>query len=71
MPQRYTSSELIKMVEDDGWKLVRVKGSHHHFHHPDRKGIVTIPHPAKDMDPKTAASIRRQAGLKKREEEKR
>jgi predicted RNA binding protein YcfA (HicA-like mRNA interferase family) len=29
-----------------------------------KKGIVTIPHPVKDMDPRTANSIKRQAGLK-------
>jgi predicted RNA binding protein YcfA (HicA-like mRNA interferase family) len=64
MPKRYTSDELIKMVEDDNWVLIRVHGSHHHFHHPHKKGIVTIPHPVKDMDIKTAKSILRQAGLK-------
>ena len=64
MPRRYSSVELIKLIEDDGWKLVRVNGSHHHFHHPGKKGIVTIPHPVKDIDPKTFSSIKRQAGLK-------
>jgi predicted RNA binding protein YcfA (HicA-like mRNA interferase family) len=64
MPRRYSSDELIKMVEGDGWTLDRVKGSHHHFHHKTKKGIVTIPHPAKDIDAKTASSIKRQAGLK-------
>jgi predicted RNA binding protein YcfA (HicA-like mRNA interferase family) len=57
------------MIKDDEWTLDRVNGSHHHFHHPREKGIVRtfgspIPHPVKDMDPKTASSIRRQAGLK-------
>jgi predicted RNA binding protein YcfA (HicA-like mRNA interferase family) len=52
------------MVEDDGWTLDRINESHHHFHHATKKGIVTIPHPVKDMDPKTANSIKRQAGLK-------
>jgi predicted RNA binding protein YcfA (HicA-like mRNA interferase family) len=51
--------ELIKMVEDDGWMLDRVNGSHHHYRHPAKKGTVTIPHPVKDMDPKTASSGRR------------
>jgi len=52
------------MVKNDGWILVRINGSHHHFHHPIKKGIVTIPHPIKDIDPKTANSIKRQAGSK-------
>ena len=64
MPKRYNSTELIKMIENDSWILIRVKGSHHHFHHLSKNGIVTIPHPVKDIDPKTANSIRRQAGLK-------
>jgi predicted RNA binding protein YcfA (HicA-like mRNA interferase family) len=64
MPKRYSSAELITMVEDDGWTLDRISGSHHHFRHTTKKGIVTIPHPVKDMDPKTANSIKRQAGLK-------
>jgi predicted RNA binding protein YcfA (HicA-like mRNA interferase family) len=52
------------MIESDGWILDRVNGSHHHFYYPNKKGIVTIPHPVKDMDPRTANSICRQAGLK-------
>ncbi|GHV96134.1 addiction module toxin, HicA family protein [Spirochaetia bacterium] len=64
MPKRYSSAELIRMIKNDGWKLDRVNGSHHHFCHITKKGIVTIPHPVKDMDPKTATSIKRQAGLK-------
>ena len=64
MPRRYSSDELIRMIKDDGWILDRINGSHHHFRHPDKKGIVTIPHPMKDMDPKTANSIRRQAKIK-------
>jgi predicted RNA binding protein YcfA (HicA-like mRNA interferase family) len=64
MPKRYSSTELIKIVEDEGWVLDRINGSHHHFHHTTKKGIVTIPHPVKDMDSKTANSIKRQAGLK-------
>ena len=64
MPKRYTSAELIEMVKDDGWILDRINGSHHHFHHPTKKGIVTIPHPVKDMDPKTASSIKKQACIK-------
>jgi predicted RNA binding protein YcfA (HicA-like mRNA interferase family) len=64
MPKRYSSAELIKIIEKDGWTLERINGSHHHFHHASKPGIVTIPHPVKDMDPKTANSIFRQAGLK-------
>jgi len=64
MPKRFTSTELIKMIQDDGWILNRINGSHHHFHHSYKKGIVTIPHPVKDLDPKIVNSVKRQAGLK-------
>lgn len=58
------SSSLIKLIKEDGWNLVRTKGSHHHFKHPNKKGIVTIPHPKKDVPIGTANSILKQAGLK-------
>lgn len=58
------SLDLIKVIEADGWYLDRVKGSHHHFKHPTKKGLVTIPHPKKDLPPKTLKSILEQAGLK-------
>ncbi|MDR3317186.1 MAG: type II toxin-antitoxin system HicA family toxin [Puniceicoccales bacterium] len=65
MPKRYSSSELIEMIQADGWVEVRIKGSHHHFHHPLKTGVVTIAHPQKITKPGTANSILRQAGLKK------
>jgi predicted RNA binding protein YcfA (HicA-like mRNA interferase family) len=57
------SRELIKQVEADGWVLVRVTGSHHHFKHPTKAGLVTIPHPKKDLPVGTSRSILKQAGL--------
>lgn len=60
-----TSKSLIKLMNKNGWKLVRSKGSHHHFKHPTTKGIVTIPHPVKDIPKGTVANIFRQAGLQK------
>jgi len=58
------SREVIGLIEADGWYLVRVNGSHHHFKHPTKPGLVTVPHPKKDLLAKTAASILKQAGLK-------
>jgi len=57
------SLDLIKMIEADGWYEVRVSGSHHHFKHPTKKGVVTIPHPKKDLPNGTVKSILKQAGL--------
>jgi predicted RNA binding protein YcfA (HicA-like mRNA interferase family) len=56
--------DAIKLVESDGWVLVRQKGSHRQYHHPTKPGTVTIAgKPSLDLDPKTERSILRQAGL--------
>ena len=65
MPKRYSSAELIKMVEADGWFLVGCEGSHHQFRHTSKKGRVTIQHPKKDISIKTAVNIFKQAGIKR------
>lgn len=59
------SSDLIKLIEDAGWCLVRAKGSHHHFKHHQIAGLVTVPHPKKDLPKGTVNNILKQAGLKK------
>lgn len=56
------SREIIKLLNDDGWELVRVKGSHHQFKHAEKRGIVTVPHPNKDLPIRTVKSIYKQAG---------
>jgi predicted RNA binding protein YcfA (HicA-like mRNA interferase family) len=58
------SRDLIREIEADGWRFVGATGSHHHFKHPYKPGKVTIPHPRRDLHPKTIRSIYRQAGLK-------
>ena len=56
--------DAIRLVEQDGWVLVRQKGSHRQYHHPTKPGTVTIAgKESLDLDPKTERSIRRQAGL--------
>ncbi|MDU9390046.1 type II toxin-antitoxin system HicA family toxin [Pseudomonas sp. zfem002] len=57
------SRKLIARIEADGWYLVQTRGSHHHFKHPWKAGLVTIPHPKKDLLAKTVSSILKQAQL--------
>ena len=57
------SKDLIRLVEREGWVLRRVRGSHHQFRHPAKPGLVTIPHPKKDVPQGTVRSILRQAGI--------
>jgi predicted RNA binding protein YcfA (HicA-like mRNA interferase family) len=41
--------EAIKLIEQDGWYLIRTRGSHRHFKHPTKRGVVTIAgHPGVD-----------------------
>lgn len=56
------SKEIIKRLESEGWVKVHVKGSHHKFKHPKKKGIVTVIHPRRDYPIGTLKSIFRQAG---------
>jgi predicted RNA binding protein YcfA (HicA-like mRNA interferase family) len=58
------SKTLIRMLEEAGWKLVRVKGSHHTFKQEGRKDILTVPHPEKELPIGTVNSILKKAGLK-------
>lgn len=58
------SKAIIKILKNDLWYLKRVKGDHHHFKHPTKPGLVTVPHPRKDMPKGTFNSILKQAGLK-------
>ena len=34
--------DIIKMIEEDGWYIVRQKGSHKQYKHKTKKGLVTI-----------------------------
>ncbi len=46
--------------------LKRVTGSHQHFVHPSKPGLVTVAgKPSATLKPKTEASILRQAGLRR------
>ena len=57
--------EVIRMLQDDGWRLVVTKGSHRQFKHPTKPGRVTVSGQLGDDMPKgTLASVKRQAGLR-------
>ncbi len=64
MGKAYSSTEVIKRLRADGWVLARTKGSHAHFTHPTKPGVVTVPHPKKDLPLGTVKSIEKQSGLK-------
>ena len=58
--------EIIKKIEQDGWYVVRQKGSHHQYKHPVKKGLVTIAVHSLNDDVAigTLSSILKQAQIK-------
>jgi len=58
-----SSKEILKRLREDGWEIVRTRGDHYQLKHPYKKGLVTVPHPKKDLPPGTIKSILKQAGL--------
>ena len=66
--KRYKVSDILKLLRDDGWILVHQKGSHRQFHHPTKKGKVTINGKASsDLSQELLNSIWKQAGWKRKE----
>ncbi|MBD8473758.1 type II toxin-antitoxin system HicA family toxin [Pseudomonas sp. CFBP 8770] len=57
------SRQLIRELEQAGWVLDRIAGSHHMFKHPRRAQTVPVPHPKKDLPVGTVRAIRKLAGL--------
>ena len=57
--------DLIRQIEDDGWRQIAQRGSHRQYKHHGKPGKVTIAGaPSDDVHPKTLSSVLKQAGLK-------
>ncbi len=58
--------DVIRLVEQDGWFIVRTRGNHRQFKHSEKSGLVTIPgHLRDEIAAGTFNSIAKQAGWKK------
>jgi predicted RNA binding protein YcfA (HicA-like mRNA interferase family) len=68
MAIRFKVRDILKILREDGWLLLRTKGSHQQYAHPVKKGLVTVSFHSsnEDLHPKTAASIFRQACIKQK-----
>ena len=53
----------IRLIERDGWRLVRIRGSHRHFRQPDKAGTGTVA--GRDLAPGSESSNLKQADLDK------
>ena len=56
--------ELIKVLQNDGWRVVRIEGSHHIHQHPVKPGNLSVPLHNKEMATGTLNAILKAAGLK-------
>lgn len=57
--------DIIKMIEREGWVLVRTRGSHRQYKHARKPGLITISgHPRDDIAPGTLNSILKQGGFR-------
>ena len=57
--------KIIRILEQNGFILDRVKGSHHIFYHPKTKRRVVVPLHKKDLPKGTLLEILKQAGISK------
>ena len=58
-------AEVLRLLQDDGRRLVATRGSHRQFKHVSKPGRVTVPgKPSDDLAPGTLNSILKQACLK-------
>ena len=60
----YSSKDVIKALEDDGWYEVNTVGSHRQYKHPTKKGHTTVVLNKKDIPKPTLKSIEKQSGLR-------
>ncbi len=58
------SNDVINKLKQNGWILVRPKGSHHVFKNSALGLTVVIPHPRKDLPIGTLRAIAKQAQIK-------
>lgn len=57
------SAELIKRLEQAGWKLRGVKGSHHIYTHPAHGRHISVPHPKKNLGAELVHKLLKQTEL--------
>ncbi len=56
--------EVVKRLDQEGYALVRTRGSHRQFRSPDGSVLVTVPgKPSDTLKAGTLGSIRRATGL--------
>lgn len=60
-----TGKEVIKILEEQGWKILRISGSHHRLGKGAQRTTVPV-HSNRDLGKGLIAAIERQSGVKLR-----
>lgn len=56
--------DLLRLLQANGWTIVRVRGSHRQLRHPDRRGVVTVAgNSGADVPSGTLKAILKHAGI--------
>ena len=56
--------DLLRLLEQDGWRVVRTRGSHRQLKHAAKPGTVTVAgKPSAEVPPGTLRAILKQARL--------
>jgi len=59
-----SGKRMCRLLEERGWQLDRIHGSHHVYGHPGTGRSVTVPvHGNSDLKPGTQRRIMRDAGI--------
>jgi len=59
--------QLIRVLEKRGWRLDRVRGSHHLMKHPVERRTIPVPVHNRDLAPGTLRGILKNAGISREE----
>jgi predicted RNA binding protein YcfA (HicA-like mRNA interferase family) len=58
--------DLLRLIEEDGWRFHSQKGSHRQFRHPVKRGRVTVPgKPGDDLSAALVRSVFNQAQIRR------
>lgn len=64
MPMPMTADEIIKLLEQNGFRFVSSNGSHRKYQHMATGRIVIVPYHKRELKKGTEQAILKQAGLK-------
>jgi predicted RNA binding protein YcfA (HicA-like mRNA interferase family) len=62
IPIERNSRKILARLQQDGWRVVNIEGSHHKLAHPVHKHKIVLVHPKKDLPIGTARQIHKAAG---------